>query len=264
MKNALSTATLGIIFALITGAALAQEEIPRQSILMTCDGDPPLVSFVQKSFGAPNVEIDTPCADAISFILSTPFPDPNKDWDIKVTIGDRKFVNYLFVEILRIPGPQGPQGAKGDMGDPGIGGTRPIFLRQAPNTAQLIDNTPNRIVLTANNAGQGPFAAHIIVEYDSKGNEGTISCTSGPIGSGIEVTRTAVVPPARGRIEFGNPELLPTGVTGSEITQLTGQLPFIATITQVVCHAEVNGDGQAIVFPVGTFLPVSVLPAVNF
>lgn len=252
------------------GLAYAQDEIPRQTVLVTCEGDPLEVTSSQSSFGAPIVDIGILCADAISIVLSTPFEGDNaenKDWNVDVTFGEKKITNYLFSETLRIVGPQGPPGPKGDMGDPGTGGSRAVLVRPRIAVILRTSDPDRRIILQAPNVAPGRYAAHILINFflfEPQNAEGQLICrVNGPSG---ELEITSNISSNRGIMEFGSEEYFRAVINfdpGSSIFNVEG--PFIVSSTVVSCELEVDGGGTAVVFPVGTFVPVSVFEeAVSF
>jgi hypothetical protein len=223
----------------------AQPADIRQAVLLTCDGIPLVVLSSQSSFGAPIVAVGTPCATAISTVVSAPLEE-GRGWDVNVTFGDKKVTNYAIVEIDEVPGPQGPAGPKGDTGDPGSSGARVLVLRSG--TRQGIDSLPGRIVLAPSSSPPGPYIGRAIVSYDTFGKSGEVRCKLGADPGDPETV--VVAPPSQGEFSIGEVTIFPTNPFGGEPQRF--RLPV------VTCFALVDGDGIASIEAVrATMIPVS-------
>jgi len=215
-----------------------------QTVLIVCGRNPEAVISSQSSFGAPIVALRTPCADAVSSVISTPLSNENRAWDVNVSaVGNQSLLTYTIVESMKIPGPPGPEGPKGNMGDPGSNGARVLWITD--NITKGIDSTPGRIVLSAPpNSPPGPYLAYARVAYDLLGQTGEIRCSLNNDPS------TEVIGDETGLIlTIGNSNFL---------TQ--GPLALNAAVTCFAITSESRGANITSAFAV--FVPVSqtILP----
>ncbi|HEY7409590.1 MAG TPA: collagen-like protein [Vicinamibacteria bacterium] len=120
MTTTRRVALAGIGLAAWAAPALAQNRV----VALTCSGQPLVVSAVSRSAGAPDPTVGTPCAEALSDILTAAPTDPELWWQVaSVALSDKagkERVGYTLMESLRGPqGPRGPEGAQGIQGEPG-------------------------------------------------------------------------------------------------------------------------------------------------
>lgn len=108
---------IGVMFLTVQTDPALSQLLVRQSVIFTCEGDPPVVTSSQSSATAPIVSLDDDCAQVISDVLSAPLTDINATWQVKQTKSDKRTTTYTIFETVQgvagPPGPEGPPGAAG-------------------------------------------------------------------------------------------------------------------------------------------------------